>query len=164
MYCIGGPGVCVREGMRRLLASVNRDSCRDIAAKFFSYDALRSNKNCARFEVLETNNAKRLEFYEAFVCLFLQAFENFVIVEYCEGFAYGKFIRLAWWWAWALISRTVIEVCWWRVFEAKGSVACCCIFEILLLSNLVAGEICYVGLVLGGRVGPKSGCMSGAGG
>ena len=49
-------------------------------------------------------------------------------------------------------------------FEAKGSVACCCIFKILLLSNLVAGEICYVGLVLGGRVGPKSGCMSGAGG
>ena len=109
MYCIGGPGVCVREGMRRLLASVNGDSCRDIAAKFFSYDALRSNKNCARFEVLETNNAKRLEFYEAFVCLFLQTFANFVIVEYCEGFAYGKFVRLAWWWTWALIVARLLR-------------------------------------------------------
>ena len=156
--------MCVRECMRGLLAAVNRDSCCDIAAKLFSYDALRSDKDCSWFEVLEANNAKRLEFYEAFVCLFLQAFENFVIVEYCEGFAYGEFVRLAWWWTWALFGRTIVEMRWWGVFETKGSVACCCIFKVLLLSNLMTGEICYVGLVLGGRVGPKSGCMSGAGG
>ena len=71
MDSVRGASVCVGEGMRWLLTSVYGNSRCDIAAELFSYDALRSNKDCAWFEIIESDNAEGFVFYEAFVCLFL---------------------------------------------------------------------------------------------
>ena len=66
-----------------LLSSINWDSGSDCAVELFSYDALRSDEHCTRFEVFWLNDAQGLVCDEALVSFLFNTSEDLVAVEYC---------------------------------------------------------------------------------
>ena len=83
--------------MSWLASTVDGDAGSDIAAELLSDDALRTDEDGVGLEVGFENRAERLVSNETFVGFFLDACDDFIVVEHFEGFADGELVGLARW-------------------------------------------------------------------